>query len=468
MDKAVGPSKSNTPAAASSHELKKEEPPKTTLPAPEPERKEQTFMRDWRRPAAIGWALIFVTFVVVGGWTAVAKMDSAIVAPGVVAIQSSRKTVQHLEGGIIKEILVHEGEHVQAGQVLFRLDPTPAESSFEVQRNQLFALIAQEARLLAERDHSAGISWPKALLDNSGKPTVQQAIADQQKQFQDRRASLNGQVKLLQSKIEQLKTEIGGLQVERESTTKQLDFITQELKDMTLLLKDNLVQKSRVFALQREQSRLQGVIGRSTADEAKAQTAIGEATLQIQEVLNKFAEEVASSILEARQKINDAREKVKVAQDIFTRLSITSPVTGTVQDLKVFTLGGVIRPGEALLQVVPDREKLIVQAHVSPQDMDSMWPGMKAEVRFSAFKGEILPIIMGHVESVSRDRLINEETHQPYFLAQVVTDEIPPDVKDHLVAGMPAELIFPTGARTVLNWLVRPLENRLNSAFRQR
>ena len=237
---------------------------------------------------------------------------------------------------------------------------------------------------------------------------------------------------------------------------------------MRFLLKDNLVQKSRVLSLEREQSRLSGVIGRSIADEAKAENGIGEAKLQIQQVVNKFAEDVATSILDVRQKMNDAREKVRVAQDVFSRLNITSPAAGTVQDLKVFTIGGVIKPGETLLQVVPDRDELIVQAHVAPQDMDRMWPGMKAEIRFSAFKGEILPVILGHVESVSRDRLTDEANHQPYFLAQVLVNEVPQEIKANLVAGMPTEVVFPTGERTVLSYLVRPLQNRMNSAFRER
>ena len=228
------------------------------------------------------------------------------------------------------------------------------------------------------------------------------------------------------------------------------------------------MQKSRVLALEREKSRLEGVIGRSMTDEAKAENGIGETKLQIEQVQNKFDEEVASSILEVRQKINDAREKIRVARDVVHRIDVTAPVSGTVQNLKVFTIGGVIKPGEVLLEVVPDQDALIVQAHVSPHDMDRMSPGMQAEVRFTSFKSSILPIILGRVESVSRDRLFDETTRQPYFLAQVVVDDIPTELRDRLVAGMPADLVFPTGERTVLNYLVRPLQDRMNSAFRER
>ena len=338
--------------------------------------------------------------------------------------------------------------------------------SFE--ENQLDDLLAQEARLVAERNHAKAIVWPEEITARSDHPLVKQSIADQTKQFNDEEASLQGQVDVLQSKIGEYKNQIQGLQVEREATKKQLQFIVQELTDLQYLLGENLVQKSRVLALDREKARLEGVIGASMADEAKAQTGIGGAELDIQQVKNKFNEQIASSILEVRQKISDMREKVRVAQDVFKRLAITAPVSGTVQDLKVFTIGGVIKPGETLLQIVPDNETLIVQAHVAPQDMDRMAPGMRAEVRFPAFKSSIMPIILGRVESVSRDRMVDETTRQPYFLAQVVVNKIPDDVREHLVAGMPAELVFPTGERTVLNYLVRPLQDRMSGAFRER
>lgn len=267
-------------------------------------------IRDWKHPAAIGYAIITFTFVVLGGWSAIAKLDSAVTAPGFIAEENSRKSIQHLEGGIIKEILVREGQHVAAGQVLFRMDPTQAQASFDLQEIQVDALLAQEARLVAERDRATAIVWPEEIKARSDQPTVKQAIADQTKQFVDRQASLHGQINVLQSKIEQYKTEIEGLRLERDATKRQLEYIVQELTDLQYLLSENLVQKSRVLALEREKSRLEGVIGRSMTDEAKAENGIGETKLQIGQVQNKFDEELAGSILEVRQKINDAREKI--------------------------------------------------------------------------------------------------------------------------------------------------------------
>jgi len=423
---------------------------------------------DWRVPAIAGYVLIVGTFLVLGGWSAFARLDSAITATGVVSAETNRKTVQHLEGGIVREIHVREGQHVQAGQVLFRLDRTQAKAGYELQRNQLDSAIAQEARLIAERDGQEQIAFPQELLDRADDPNVKRAIADQVAQFQERCGSLKGGVQILDAKIDQYQLEIEGLKQERSGTANQLGFVNEELVDVRHLFEKQLTQKSRLMLLERERSRLEGLIGRSTADESKARNGIEEARLQIRQLRQKFEEDVANSMLETRQKINDLREKVRVAQDVLSRVDILSPTTGVAQNLRVFTSSGVVKAGEPMVDVVPERDALIVQAHVQPQDTENLQPGMPAEVRFSSFQTRILPIIVGKVETISRDRLVDEQTKQPYFLAQVVVDDIPSFVKDRLSAGMPADVIFPTGERTVLDYLVRPLKNRLRGVMREK
>jgi HlyD family type I secretion membrane fusion protein len=423
---------------------------------------------DWRVPAIAGYVLIVGTFLVLGGWSAFARLDSAITATGVVSAETNRKTVQHLEGGIVREIHVREGQHVQAGQVLFRLDRTQAKAGYELQRNQLDSAIAQEARLIAERDGQDQIALPQELLDRADDPNVKRAIADQVAQFQERCGSLKGGIQILDAKIDQYQLEIEGLKQERSGTANQLGFVNEELVDVRHLFEKQLTQKSRLMLLERERSRLEGLIGRSTADESKARNGIEEARLQIRQLRQKFEEDVANSMLETRQKINDLREKVRVAQDVLSRVDILSPTTGVAQNLRVFTSSGVVKAGEPMVDVVPERDALIVQAHVQPQDTENLQPGMPAEVRFSSFQTRILPIIVGKVESISRDRLVDEQTKQPYFLAQVVVDDIPSFVKDRLSAGMPADVIFPTGERTVLDYLVRPLKDRLRSVMREK
>ncbi|PSO24161.1 HlyD family type I secretion periplasmic adaptor subunit [Bradyrhizobium sp. MOS002] len=422
----------------------------------------------WKVPAVAGYVVITGTFVVLGGWSAVAKLDSAVTASGVISVETNRKTVQHLEGGIVREIFVREGQRVEAGAVLFRLDLTAPKAGYELQKNQLDTVVAQEARLVAERDGTNEIRFPRELSDREKEPNVGAAISDQVAQFQERRASLRNQTKILEAKIEQYNSEIEGLKQERAGTTNQLKFVNEELVDVHYLFDRQLTQKSRLMALEREKSRLEGLIGRSIADEAKAQNGIGEAQLQIGQIRQKFLEDVASAMQETRQKINDLREKTRVAQDVLFRVDIMAPSSGVVQNLRVFTVGGVVKPGEAMLDIVPEHDQLIVQAHVQPQDTENLQAGMPAEIRFSAFHTRILPIIMGRVATISHDRLMDEQTRQPYFLAQVIADEIPSTIKERLTAGMPADVIFPTGERTVLDYLVRPLKDRLRGVMREK
>ena len=443
------------------------------LRAPDKRVERGAVARDWRRPAMAGYAIIFFAFGVMGSWAAFARLDSAVVAPGTVTVESSRKTVAHLEGGIVRQILVREGQHVEEGQVLIKLDDTQPQAGADMSTNQLASFVALEARLIAERDHRDSISYPPELAAaaaESAAPSVaREATADQRKQFEERRNSLAAQVALLQAKVHQYETELEGLAVEKASTLRQLVFIEEELKDLRGLLEKQLVPKSRVMTLEREKSRLEGVVGRSTADASKARNGIGESRLQIDQLQKKFAEDVNSQLLDARQKIADLRERTRVSSDVLRRIEIRSPRSGVVQNVKVATLGGIIRPGEPLLELIPDGDELIINAQVSLSDIDIVNPGMDAEVRFSAFHGKIMPVILGQVESLSRDRLLDEATRQPYFLARVIVKEgqLPVEVRERVRAGMAVEVVIPTGERTMADYLVRPLTNRARKALRE-
>jgi len=425
---------------------------------------------DWRRPAAVGYLVIILTFGVLGGWSAFARLDSAVVAPGLVTMESSRKVIQHFEGGIIAQIPVHEGQHVEQGDLLIKLDNTMSRANADVAHNQLDGLLAQEARLMAERDGAKQITFPPGLVNAIAQSAIKDAIKDQEKQFAERRASIDGQISILESRIKQFGSQIDGIAVERAATVDQLKFINVELDDLRGLLAKNLVQKTRVLAMEREKSRLEGVIGRADADTAKSQNDIGEARLQIEQLHKKFSEDVNAQIVDVRTKIADLREKVTVSTDVLHRIEIRAPRAGTVQNLHVATIGGVIRPGEPLLELIPDDEGMVINAMVSPSDIDVIQSGMAAEIRFSAFHGQILPLITGKVESVSRDRMTDEQSKQPYFLARIVInkDNVPTMIKEQIRAGMQAEVIVPTGERTVISYLVRPLSNRASGALREK
>lgn len=269
--------------------------------------------------------------------------------------------------------------------------------------------------------------------------------------------------------MEQLRNEIVGLDRERAGKQKQVDFLDDEITGLRQLFEKGLTPKARLLALERERSALEGQIGRSIADRAKAETGIGEAELQIKQIQQKFFEEVSKDIGEVRTKIADLRERYAVARDVLRRLDIIAPTSGTVQNLRVFTVGAVIRPGEPLIDIVPAEDKLIVHAHFSPQHADSVRPEMMAEVRFPSFHLRNLPMIPGKVRSISRDRLVDEATKEPYFLAivQVTESDLPQELRGRLTPGLPAEVIVPTGERTVLEYLVEPLTATLRKTMRE-
>jgi len=423
---------------------------------------------DYRKFAITGYGVIFITFGVVGGWAATAPLDSAVVASGVVAAESNRKTIQHLEGGIVSAVKIREGELVHAGQVLFQLDRTQPAATRDITSNQLTSALAAEARLVAERDSADKVDYLSELADMSNE-LIQRNVTDQNRQFADRRASIRGQINLLRSRMEQLGSEIVGLERERGAKEQQVKILNDEIVGLRQLFEKGLTPKARLLALERERSALEGQIGRSIADKAKSETAIGETELQIKQIQQKFYEEVSREIVETRSKIVDLRERFRVAQDVLHRLDVLAPSTGTLQGLRVFSAGAVIRAGEPLADIVPSEDDLIIQAHFTPFDADNVRPGAKAEVRFPSFHYRTLPMIPGEIRSVSRDRLLDEVSKQPYFLALIRVDpkDLPPELQGRLKPGLPAEVVVPTGERTVAQYLIEPLSNILRKTMRE-
>jgi len=433
-------------------------------------KKSEKSISDWRGIAVAGYAVIILTFGVVGVWAAVAKLDKAVVAQGFVAVETNRKSVQHFEGGMVREIFIKEGDHVTKGEVLFSLKKVQAQANNDLVKNQLDSGLALEARLLAERDQKENITWPEEFSGRSAEPLLARIMTDQIHQFQERHTSLEGQVSVLESRIEQLTMGIKGIAIEKDSTEKQVGYINDELVNLRDLGKKQLVPMTRVYAMERERTRLEGVIGHSIADTAKAQSSIGEIKIQIQQLRQKFQEDIASSLLEVRQKIADARERVTVAGDVLNRVEIVAPLDGTVQNLKVFTVGQVLRAAETLLEIVPDEEPLVVNAQFSPNDIDSVYGGQQAEIRFPAFHSREIPLMMGRIESISHDRLMDEQTRQFYFLGVISLDrsDIPEEYRPRIRPGMPAEVIVASGERTVLSYIVSPLSESLRKSFRER
>jgi HlyD family type I secretion membrane fusion protein len=431
----------------------------------------QRLASDNPRPFALaGYAIIVFGFAVLGGWAALTPLASAVVANGYVVTQGNKKTVQHLEGGIIKEIFVLEGDHVLADQLLMRLDETQPKANLEIYRNQLYGALARDAQLSAQLDGSEEVQFSQELTSVADDPVAAKAMEDQRAQFKERRGTLDAQISVLRSRGDQLRQEIDGLDRQRAANEEQVKFIIDELDGVRQLFEKNLVPKTRYLSLERERARLTGEIGKAIAERAKAEKSIGETELQIQQVKQQYLEQASKDLVDNREKLRDLRSKFVVAQDVLRRLDITAPVTGRVQNLRVFTVGAVVRQGEPILDIAPDQDKLIVQAHIATIDIEGVRVGNTAEVRFTAFHDRAIPMIAGTITSISQDRLMDEATKQPYYLALVdVPDEnIPEKYRGTVASGMNAEVIMPTKVRTALDYFIEPLFNRMRTSFRER
>ncbi len=410
----------------------------------------------------LGFLILFVVFGIGGGWAALAPLDSAVYASGQVAVESYRKTVQHLEGGIVREVRVHDGEDVSAGDVLLVLDPTQTSSELEAVRSQLVAAQAQEARLIAERDDADDVVFKDSDLSTTDK-RVQEARASERQIFLAGRNARRGEVDVLKNRAAELEQQIRGYNEVIASKESLAKSYANEIKDLSSLLKEGFVSNERLRDQERNLSRLQAEIADHRSSIARAKVQIGETRLQILQTTQKFKSDVASKLAEAQSRVYEARERLAALQDRFNRTEVKAPVSGMVMGLAVHTIGGVVQPGTNLLDIVPDAAKLIVETHIEPKDIDRVAVGSKAEVRFSAFSHATTPIIEGELIYVSADRLTNDRDGTPYYLGRVkLTDQGAKDLGSReLVPGMPADVLINTGSRTMLQYLLKPARNAM-------
>ncbi|KAB7784026.1 MULTISPECIES: HlyD family type I secretion periplasmic adaptor subunit [Methylorubrum] len=424
----------------------------------------------WQRYAIAGYALIVAAFGIAGAWAATVRLDRAVISTGVIVAESSRKVVQHFEGGMVQAVLVRDGQTVRAGDILLRIDPVQSQASADLFRNQLDAALVLEARLRAEQAQSDDLQLPADLAARRDEPALARMISDQAGQLVERRTTLKGQLALIEAKVTQLRTEISGLAVEKSSVEQQVGFIRQELEGLRSLHERNLIPLSRLLVMERERTRLEGVIGRSVAERAKAENAISEAGLQITQLKQKLQETVTGQLLETRQRIGELREKLVVAQDVFRRHEIRASHDGVIQALKVVAIGQVVRSGEPLMEIVPTADRLVVNVQFSPNDLEAVHAGMRAEIKFPTFQARRTPAVFGTLTVVSRDRLVDEGTKQAYFAGTVEIDEhhLPADVRHRLLAGLPAEVVVSAGERTALEYLFAPFFDAMGRAFHER
>jgi len=426
----------------------------------------RTFTRELR----VGLRMLIAATVLAGGWAALAPLAGAVVVPGNLVVQSNVKAVQHPTGGVVAEIPVHNGMRVKAGDLLLRLDATQAQASLQVLTKQLDEFRARSARLIAERDGLARPDLPDELAPRIGESGVKSLLAAEAMLFQARASARESQKGLLRNRIAQLGEEIAGLEAQVGSKGKQIELIAGELTGVQDLYDKRLVPLPRLTALQRESARIEGERGQLISAIAETRAKISEAQLQTVRIDQDFRTDVVKELGEVKGKEAELVERGVAARDLLDRIELRAPASGVVHQLNVHTIGGVIRAGDTIMEVVPDADDLQIEARLQPTDVDQVRLGQKAFTRFPAFNQRVTPEVAGVVSFVSADISRDQQGNAGYFTVRVT---LPEEERRRLaglrlVSGMPAEVFMQTGSRTMLSYLFKPITDQLQRAFVER
>jgi HlyD family secretion protein len=426
--------------------------------------------RSMRRHLIAAAVVVLVLVVGVGGWGATAVISGAVVASGSLVVDSNVKKVQHPTGGIVGELRVRDGDHVHAGDIVVRLDETVTRANLAIVTKTLDELIARKARLEAERDGWATIVFPAQLMTGGNDPDRAAAMESERKLFNLRKTARTGQKAQLQERVAQLGEEIAGLTAQQNSKAKEIELVNRELAGVRELWSKNLVQLGRLTALEREAARLDGERGQLIAAAAQAKGKVAETALQILQIDQDLASEVAKELREVDGKIGEFIERKVTAEDQLKRIDVRAPQDGTVFQLAVHTVGGVITAGDPIMLIVPEADNLSVEVKVNPQDIDQLQLNQKAILRFSSFNARTTPEIDGVVTRISADTTTDQRTGQSYYTVRI---SMPPEQIQRLgevklLPGMPVEAFVQTGDRTMLSYLIKPLHDQFVRAFREK
>ncbi|AZC31702.1 Type I secretion membrane fusion protein, HlyD family [Pseudomonas chlororaphis subsp. piscium] len=418
-----------------------------------------------RKVHRLGIGIVGLTFGLFGTWAALAPLDGAAYAPGVVTVQTYRKTVQHLEGGIVKSVLAHDGDIVKRDDPLIILEDAQLRSEYEATQSLLIAARAMESRLIAERDGSPAIDFGP--MSDPVSVRGEEARQGETQVFNARRGSRLGQIAVLRERIGQLHQQIKGLESMIAVKVRLEQSYSGEIGELSELLKQGFVDKQRLLEQDRKLGMLRSEVAdhRSAIDKTRLQ--INETQLQILQVDKDFNSDVAKQLAEVQTKIYDLQEKNSALEDRLSRIVIRAPDAGMVIGMTVHTIGGVVRSATPLLDIVPSVSELVIEAQVAPVDIDRIGIGKRADIRFGAFKSSTTPVIEGEVSSVSADRLTNEKTGTAYYLARVrVTENGARTLGERkLLPGMPADVLIITGQRTLLQYLMQPARDVMSQSM---
>lgn len=423
-----------------------------------------------REPVIKGLVLIAVFLGGFLAWGVTVPIAGGAVAPGVISPDGSRRTVQHLEGGIIAALQVRDGDKVVAGQTLVTLVSLQARTVFNTLLHQYHTLTAMQARLNAEAAEQAQIGFFAGAEAALATPELRGIVEAQRSMFAARREAYVSRLRVLDQRIEQSHEQITGLEAQVASASEQLALIAEELRGKEMLLRSGLIPKPEVLRLQRTQAEIAGRRSELASTISRTHQVIGEAKMEGLSLKAERADKVAEQLDKVRVELAGVTERLQASSDVLARTVVTAPIGGTITDLKFKTLEGVIRPGEPILDIVPNDEKLLIDAHVAPIDVDSVTAGLPAQVRLSAFSSRGLSRINGVVRSVSADRLTDMATSQPYYLARVEIDREELEQLSaviELMPGMPAEVLIVRKERTMVEYLLEPFREAFRRSFRE-
>lgn len=417
---------------------------------------------------------VFVIFGMIGGffaWAALTPIASAVVAHGTVVVESTRREIQHLDGGIVAAVHVREGDFVAAGQRLITLDPTRPRANLEVLQNQEMSLIALIARLRAEQLGRDSVEFPSVLLSAADSDHRAREVIDSQLAlFRARREALTGQIEILGQRIAQLRAQLEGLRLQQAAAARQAHLIEEEIAGLRNLERQGFAPRNRILAMERELARYRSEEAEHMGNAARTEQAIGETELQILQARRQAVEEASRLLQDALAQLRDVRERLAAARDVVDRLEIVAPIDGRIVGLQVTAAGGVVQPGRTLLTIVPEHDELVVEAHIPTQNIESVFVDAESVIHFTALPQRTLPMLKGRVVMVSADKLVDERSGIPYYRARIKVDQdsLAKIADRRLVPGMPADVVITGSERSVLQYLVDPLLPALLRTFRER
>ncbi|HSP25085.1 MAG TPA: HlyD family type I secretion periplasmic adaptor subunit [Saliniramus sp.] len=421
-----------------------------------------------RRVALAGNGVFGAFIIGLGVWSVFAPLESAATAAGVVESESSRKTIQHLEGGIVREILVRDGDEVAAGQALLRLDDTRPRTQLHGLRGQLFDAQAREARLLAERDARETFDFPADLTAAATEdPAVAAVVEGQRAVFESRREVIRSQEAVIAERSNQVENEIAGLRAQESAARQRLEIIREEIATVQDLVDKGLTTKPRLLTLQRELVDVEGRRGEAVAQIARAHQVIAEARANLLNLQSDRHNEVTQSLYETQNLIVQLTERMQAAADQLARTEVVAPENGIVTDLRIRTPGGVVGAGASLMEIIPRGDRLVVNARLRPEDIDVVRVGQPAEVHLLASRNRRAPPLEGTVVHLSADRLVDERTEQAYYAMTIRVEDERARGEIEMVPGMPVQVFIKTGESTVALYAINPLLDTINRAFRE-